>query len=88
MVHQVFHDIVCPPLLKDLLSPFNVDGPWLSVQSQSPPVPELEGKDKGGSADLQDHGVFPRAVDGAGGNEEMVVLLCRENLDTNYLTLP
>src|ERR1035438_488781 len=54
-----------------------MDGTRFAVQTQTVPIPELKGEDVRSSADFQDHGVGPGTMDGAGRNEEMVVLFGR-----------
>ncbi len=67
------HERSRPLPLDDLLSPFHVDGTRFSVQSESVPVPELEGKNVGRGADFEHHGVASRAVDCSARYQEMVV---------------
>ena len=50
-----------------------VDGPRFAVEAKPAPVPELEGENIGGGADFEHHAVRARAMDGAGGDEKMVV---------------
>ena len=52
---------------------FEVDGARLAVEAEAVPVPELEGKDVGGGADLEHHGARARAVRGTGRDEEVIV---------------
>ena len=47
---------------------------WPTIEVDPPPVPELEGEDVGRRADLEDQVVPAGAVDGAGGDREVVVL--------------
>ena len=51
-----------------------------AIQSQPPPIPELEGKDVGSRADLENHAVAPRTVNGAGGDEEVVMFTGRPRI--------
>ena len=59
----------------------NMDGPGQAVQPDAAPVPQLKGKDIGRCADFQDDRIFARAVDGAGGDQHMIVLFDREAVD-------
>src|ERR1700722_17533843 len=51
-----------------------MDGAWFSIQTQAPPIPQLESEDVGGRADLQDHAFLTGAVHGSGWNQKMIVL--------------
>src|SRR5678815_295554 len=46
-----------------------------AVETNSTPVPELEGKNVGCGADLQHHRVSAAAMDGAGRDEKVIVFL-------------
>ena len=56
-------------------------GRGLPSRPKPAPVPQLEGEDVGRGADFQHHGIGPGTMDGAGGDEEMVVLLGRPLVD-------
>ena len=59
----------------------DVDRPGPAVEAEPVPVPQLEREDVRRRADLEHHRVLARAVDGAAGDEEVVVLLRRPPVD-------
>ena len=61
--------------LDDELAALHVDGPWLAVQAEACPVPQLEGEDAGRRADFEHHAVVTGTMDGAGRDEVVVVFL-------------
>ena len=54
-----------------------MDGSRAVVEAKTTPIPELEGKDVWCGADFKYDAVCARAVNGACGNEKVVVLFCR-----------
>src|SRR6266496_2259139 len=52
-----------------------------AVQAEASPIPQLESENVGRGADLEDHAVPSRTVNGARRNQEMVVLTGRKAID-------
>src|SRR5690606_29825116 len=57
-----------------LASASNVHRTRQSIESEARPVPELEGEDIWRRTDLEHHAVGAGAMEGAGRNQEMIVL--------------
>ena len=57
-----------------------IDRTRAAIQAQAPPIPQLEGEDVGRCANLQDHAVTARAVDGPGGNKKVIMLAGRPHI--------
>ena len=58
-----------------------VDGTWLVVESKAAPIPELESEDVRRGADFEHDTISAGAVNGASGNEEVIVPSCGPTVD-------
>ena len=76
-----FHEGRCTFPLDDVLASLYIDGTRFAVESESSPVPQLEGEDAGRRADFEHHAVCARAMNRACRDEVVVVLLRRQLVD-------
>ena len=66
-----------PAPVDHLASALDVDRSWLSVESESLPVPKLESEEVRSRADLEYHAFCAAAVFCSARDKDVVVLLCR-----------